>query len=219
MIKYSKLRQKLIKEGAIAAGAIFVFGGLALGLSSYVSQQEQELQGVQSNLQSTISQISELERKRNIIASSANQFKDLKAKIDNGYYELDPIIGQEKLKEFSKDFRLKESKVDFSTENTLNFPLLQNHPAVVASNREVTFSFNAMTDLHVYGVINALQTTFPGIVKIREIQLKRLRNVDKSIIGDFWRGEEPDLVQARINFLWIGLRFKEEATGVSPNGA
>ena len=221
MIKYNKLKQGLVKEAAIAAAAIFVLGGVAIGLSSFSTSSEEELQAATSNLQSTSAQIADLETKKSIVSKSGKKFKELKERIDNEEFTLDPLNAQERLNALRKDFRLGEPKVQFTQEADLVTPAFQKHPSVIVSKRDVTFEFKAMTDMHVYSFLNAIETSFPGMVKIKKVQLARLSEVNDQIIKQIQLGDEPELISATIEFVWIGLRFKDDpnaSTGDNPNG-
>ena len=211
----------MIKEAAIAAGAIFILSGLAFGITSYEESVATDLQNANNSVNSLSSQITDIERKKNIISTSIKQYKDLKTRMDKNEFVLDPITAQEKLNNIRKEFQLNEPKVEFKEEIELTTPTYQNFPSITATFREVSLTFKALTDLHVYSFLNALKTEFPGLIKVNEVKIRRLSRIDTSIIkGIVIAGQEPELIEANINFLWIGLRMKggEGAAGGNPNG-
>jgi hypothetical protein len=221
MIKYNKLKQKMIKEGAIAAGAIFILSGLAFGITSYEESVAADLLNANNNVNALSSQITDIERKKNIISTSIKEYKDLRARLDKNEFTLDPISAQEKLNNIRKEFQLNEPKVEFKEEVELTSPAYQDYPSITATFREVNLTFKALTDLHVYSFLNALKTEFPGLIKVNEVQIKRLNRIDTNVIkGIVIAGQEPELIEANIKFLWIGLRLKDDQSmaGGNPNG-
>ncbi|MBY0354228.1 MAG: hypothetical protein K2Q12_00700 [Rickettsiales bacterium] len=207
----------------IYGGVLCVLGGIALGLTSYGESATQNLQTATNALQALSAQIAEMERKNNIINTSIKQYKALKLRIDKDEFNLDPLTAQERLNSLRKDYQLSNPKVSFTPEvDVLTSPAFQKFPSIIVSFSEVTLQFTTLTDLHVYSFLNALKTQFPGIIKTTSVRLSRNGTaVDtKAITAIVYSGDEPQLMDAEIKFLWIGIRNKEaeNPVGVSPNG-
>lgn len=211
MIKYNKLKQMLIKEAAIAAGAIFVLGGAAIAVSSFATASDEDLQAANSSLLSLSSQIQDMERKKDIISSSGKKFEELQKRIQSDEFTLDPLNAQEKLNALRKEFRLGEPKVEFFPEADLSGPAYDQYPAVSLSSRNVKFMCKAMTDMHIYSFMEALKTRFPGIIKIKKVVITRSSEAGQEILEQIMLGQEPELVTAEIEFLWLGIRFKDDS--------
>jgi hypothetical protein len=221
MIKYNKLKQRMIKEGSIALGALLLLCGLAFGLSSYENSLSEEFQISNNSVSMLSGQISEIESKKIKISQSIEPYRELKKRIENKEFSLDPIMAQEKLNEIRKDFQLNEPSVTIDEKKELTGASYDKYPTAVASYRSVEVDFVALTDLHVYSFINALKNNFPGLIHIYEVRINRDKEVDNSVIRNIvLEGIEPSLIKGNIKFYWIGFGLKKDQVenGAPTNG-
>lgn len=209
MIKYNKLKEKLTKESMMIAGIVIVLSGVGFGLSSYADSNQQDLTAANNSLQGVNAQIVEIERKSNIVSTSLDQFNSIKKRMDKKEFLLDTEVAQLKLNELRKKFLLSSATVAITDEKSLTTPALSRFSALVFSSRDVSITFKALTDLHVYSFINALKNEFPGFTKIYEVKISRLSKVNQSVKkGIVYAGQEPELIEATVKFYWLGFKLK-----------
>jgi len=67
---------------------------------------------------------------------------------------------------------------------------------------EVSLSFSALSDAHIFNFIKAMQLHFPGYVQLTSLSLVRNQNIDPSIIQDILDGNAPEMVSGSLDFRW-----------------
>ncbi|MFO1241908.1 MAG: hypothetical protein U1E36_01695 [Rickettsiales bacterium] len=199
-------KKRLIKEGAIALIVLLVLGGLA-GLASYLaSQNEQKILMLQGQFNAAMGQLSDLERKHEIIKESVDEFLKIKSDIKSNYYNLNREKASEVLSNVGREHRIDKIDTQMSPIETLSMPEATFQRAD-AQFSDIHLTFKAMSDLHVYAFIESLMQELPGIKKMTSLRITPLDSFKSQDLVDMSTGKKPELVQAEVSFLWLGIRL------------
>lgn len=199
-------KKKLIKEGSIAFAVVAILGGLA-GFSNYMaSRNEQQISMLQGQFNGYMGQLSELERKYQLIKESVEEYLQIKKKIKAGYYTLDREKAKEILSDIGKKHRIDKISTQMSPIETLTMPDATFQRADVQFS-DVRLSFKAMSDLHVYAFIDSLMQELPGVKKITGLSISMTDKFSNGALIDMSSGKKPEIVNAEISFLWMGIRL------------
>lgn len=99
----------------------------------------------------------------------------------------------------NNDIRRKNGTKDFQIEESI-----------------VKINFDTITDIYALSFINALAKQLPGFVKITDVKLERVGQVNPAILEKIAQGTFPVLVKGKMDFIWQD--FKPEPPKVETHG-
>lgn len=215
MNKYKTLSKALTKKaaitlavvaavGAVYAGVSFYAGGAAKQKSDAETKFNQE-QGLLNNLKNQIDQSGEAE-KRYAALMEARTNDDFSANRD---------VLADWLRNAVSKFRLTDVKLTPASEVASTKPELANFSQAVSLRQGMKIEFKAISDLHVFSFIDAWTRAAPGLLRIELLKLKRNGDMRIDALNTIRHGGTPLLVEAEIQFTWIGLTPKTDKTNAA----
>lgn len=199
-------KKKLTKEAIIVFGVLAVLGSLAGGMTYMASENEVQIAALQGQFNSYMGQLSDLERKHEIIKESVDEFLRIKKDIAAGQYDLNREKALDTLAKIGKAHRIDKIDTQLSPVETLTIPE-GTFQRADAQFSDVKLTFKTMTDLHAYAFIDDVMQQMPGIKKITFLRISPLDTFKNEDIVDISQGKKPELIQAEISFLWLGIRL------------
>jgi hypothetical protein len=92
---------------------------------------------------------------------------------------------------------------------------MKKESVVVEVSDKNVISFSAYSDQNVFEFINALQTRFPGYVKITDFRLDRVELPAQQSLRDISEGKVPALIRGVVEFTWYTLKKPESTESLS----
>ncbi len=207
MQKYRKLKKSILKEGAIALAIIAVLAGITYFVTGEIESEEREQRQLKGNIRSLANQIDELERKHGIVNSSITEFRRLKGRQERGAFSINREQARDIFDTLRKKYRISNLSMTVTPKDAMSGKDIERPTAQITFS-EAILEFDAMSDLHVFSFINDAQQTLPGFLKITDFNINRQRKITNEVYVSVSRGEEPRMVSARVNFLWLGIEDK-----------
>lgn len=206
-------KRKLIREGSILGGILLVLGLLAGGSDYMASSNETQITALQAQFNSNMSLLTDLENKYQMIKESVDEYTHIKQQITDGFYTLDREKAQEVLARIGKQHRIDKINTQMSPIETYATPEATFQRADVQFS-DVRLSFQAMSDMHVYALVDSLMKELPGIKKITGLSISAVKPFSNELLLEMGAGKRPEMVNAEITFLWMGIRlFPVDAAG------
>lgn len=201
-------KKKLIKESIIVGITLAVLGAFAATMSYMATQNEVQIATLQGQFNANMGMLSDLERKHEIIKEAVDEFLKIKKDINAGNYDLNREEALEILANIGKTHRIDKIDTQLSPVETLTIPegAFQRADAQFS---DVKLTFKTMTDLHAYAFVDDVINQMPGIKKITYFRISPLDSFRDEDLVDMSQGKKPELVQAEISFLWLGIRLFE----------
>lgn len=211
MKKYARLRKKLITEGGIAAAIIAALIATIIFIEDNVTTEEQQQRVLKSNIQSLASQISNLEKKHGIVNKSMSEFRRLKDRQRRGDFKIDRDQATDIFNTLRRKYRISNLSMTITPKSTMINPELERPTAEITFS-EASLEFDAMSDIHVFSFIHDAEETLSGFLRITQFQIERQRKITPDVYISLSKGEEPRMISARVNFMWLGIDEKHKVT-------
>ena len=221
MNKYKRLLNGIIKRAAICAGIVAATIGVYLFTGTILSASETKKVDEENARVADQSTITELSNQLAKAGLAEKQF--LVTQHDRSSFDF--TNNTDTLKEW-----LRRARTQYRFSNTLKLSLAVDKPVddknlsgtnyQVIEHPSMKLEFGTMSDTHVYSFLDDLVHSTPGFVRIDHLKLKRVGDIDRNTIAQMRLGAAPTLVEAVIEFYWIGLKEKPETqkANVTPAG-
>ena len=80
---------------------------------------------------------------------------------------------------------------------------------------DVSVQIKAFDDNDIYHYIDLVQKTFPGVISLQHVELKREQDVSNALLRAIANGASPELVTANVQFLWRTMITEEQVLGAT----
>ena len=123
----------------------------------------------------------------------------------------------EKFNQFKNTFLLASLKLSMSAIDETKDGALKRKSSIVNFS-EVTVDLEAISDMHVYALLKAIQNDLPGVSGISKMSLTKDKAVTEEILRSISQKGPEGLVKGNIKFIWYGINPLEDKVPV-PNVA
>ncbi len=172
MLKYKKMRKRLTVETGIAAAVLFVLAGVNYYLDSEIMTNTQQETALQGNILGIAQQISDLERKYDLLKSSLLEFKALKQKQEDGNFNVSRTETKDMFDKLRKEYRISNLTLSVTPETPKTGEAYSRKTSQIMESN-VTIQFDALSDLHVFAFMQSLTDTLPGFLSISDFSIRR----------------------------------------------
>ncbi len=80
---------------------------------------------------------------------------------------------------------------------------------------EMSVEIKAFDDNDIYHYVDLVQKVFPGIVTLQRIEIRRSRDISAALLRAIASGANPDLVTAKVEFLWRTMIPQDRVLGMT----
>ncbi len=210
-------KQIMVETGIIAAGLVLL-GAIIYFLSSFGEDYAQEMRSLQAEVNKVSNAASSLQNKYAIIAQSRPLYEEAMTRKQRQTLSVSREFVRQKFNQFNKQYHLSDLKLVMGGIETLPDPQLKTSSIVMISSA-VNTSANALSDTHVFQVLNALQQELSGSVKMTKFSLTRKEGISDDLLRSITQSGPVGLVKAQMEFSWYGLQFNETPSDGSANAS
>ncbi len=97
--------------------------------------------------------------------------------------------------------------------------VVDNYEAEKAKHKvlvsEMSVDIKAFDDNDIYHYIDLVQKVFPGVVTLQRIDVRRDKDISAALLRAIASGASPELVTAKVEFLWRTMIPQEQVLGVT----
>lgn len=202
-MKFGSLKRFLILRAAIYCSillfAIVLYLVLSISHDSAVAEHKKinrEIAGLNGRLATVNKEITEFAAANTLWEELSNKEK---AQAGLRLNEAEDIF-----KALEEQYRLADVSLDLSKPKELQDQYKTRTTVVVTS--DITVSFSAISDLHVFSFIQDLIAKLPGYTKIQSLSMSRGANLSADMIENARFGDYPRLVNVKLSLLWRNLK-------------
>ncbi len=216
MKKENRLKKKMFKVIMIVFAVIFFLSGVLYYIYSNSEEKEKEKTTLEMSMRQQRNRLAQLEQKFEIYESSFSAYMEINRSFEDGNYSLVADHGAAILGRLIKRHRLNNLRMKIGSKQELVNQSSEKYTGFKPVFREVEVIFSALTDLHVYAFIDNIKKIFPGVIQETSVKISRKRPFSREVIIEVSRGSLPEVVEANITFLWMGIDQKKESVNASP---
>lgn len=229
--KLQRMRQRLMKEGAMVGGGLAALLFLFAVIGWYVSDLDTEKRRLQGQVNQYRQQSAMLQAKLVKARESLDLYKAINEKTQGEGFVIERERGKQLLDDLKQEFHIASLAVTMSPVLALDdgppAPVMPPSGAegsvsaakkvsVIAS--DVTLTVTALTDEEAFSFTNAVKLRFPGYVRMTRFHLDRTERLTATAFAAISRGEMPVLAKGEVQFRWIGFRYNDAEEKDKNNG-
>lgn len=222
MSKLKTLRQHVIKYVAKLFGVLALCVGAYIAAGSFADSSQEAKTKAEAEVNQLRAQLANMTSQIDKSGKAEKRFFEIASARKNNDYVANSDTLKEWLREAKDSFR-------FASDFKLTLAPLANvdKPEFAGLNYDVTLrdpmriELHAMSDMHVFSFMQELLHASPGMVRITKWSIKREKDLDAAALTSMSSGQIIDMVEATIEFQWIGVDVKKAnpaAAGVAPPG-
>jgi hypothetical protein len=201
------LKKKLI-DFAIKAMVVIAICSVVTWLAiDYYSTQENELQNAESEITNNVNEIAKIQDAVNIYEKSFTWFVKIQKEIDNNKYELNADRGSKILELLGRKHRIRNLTAEITAKKKIGTLEYDGYNPI---SRTVSLKFAAMSDAHIYAFLRNIDKYFSGNIEFNKINITQKREIDYNVLKETKKGVTLELLEAEINFTWLGIEQKAE---------
>jgi hypothetical protein len=203
-MKLEDIKRKLIAESVTSVVVIGILSGIAYFLMMMLENYENEKNTLQTQVASVTNERQTLENKYQKI----HQNFDLYQKVAMEFADDRFTIGREplrlKIEEFKRRYFMNEMSLNIGPMQPSKDPK-HNYKFGPLVTSEITASFSALADEHIFSLLKDMQAELPGAVKITRLRITRVNKVTNEALRSIAQNGRFDMVKGEAKFTWYGV--------------
>lgn len=211
MKKLQAERKKLIVDGIKIAIAVGGCIAVYVGASMWSASVLQGKTDAENKVSQQRAEIANLNTKIDTAESSQKVYVQVVDARKNEDFSIQNEQVREVLQKLIKQYRLSvRDKLEYSAERKVTpSGLTISTPMVV--RQDTKLSVSAISDLHVYGFVQALSQELPGIIRFTKFKVTRKDPMDEAVLQQLALGKTIYTVDAEMTFDWYGFNPAPQA--------
>lgn len=213
MSKHQVVAKKNIKTAISAVILVAVCGAVYAGMWFFASTVEEKKTAATNKSTQDEGLLNDLRSQVNKSGEAAKRFAEISGARRSLNFSGTKDSFSEYLRAAKQHYRLDKMDLKLAKETVSTKPELQNFNYAVTLRPHLTLKFQAVSDVHVFSFLEDLQRNAPGVVRVEVVSLRRLSEMNESVLGQIPNGVAPLLVEATIDFTWINFVPKDKDKG------
>lgn len=216
MSKLVRLKRVLLRDAVVAGLSLMAAGGVMWFAGQHYAKVEQENNTLRNRVSAANQQVQQQEKDFQKASKFSDQYRSFSG---NGYRreDLDRKVLEAALRKLHDQFYLTDIDMESRPAVSLKIaPWAGTKVRLVAV--PVTIRLKAFSDEYLLAFLFALDRELPGILRYNKLSAKRVQLVRDIPLKQVGEGYLPSLVEANIDFLWIGFEKiqQEGVPGAAP---
>ena len=200
------IKQKMLKEGALAVALLAVLGGMTYFFDDYHNSYMSEVQQMKNSVDKITLETRNLREKFTKVQKNADLYAEYTRQSADDGLSLSRALVAKKFEEFRyKYFIGDDTKIVVSKPEPLK-DAKYNRPTTQVLSSTVSVNFDAMTDEDIYAFVQALGNELPGIAKFRSFSIKQDAKITDEVVKNITRTGKQKLVSGTIDFTLYGIQ-------------
>ncbi len=210
-MKYQDRKKKLVKTASIAGGITFTLLIIIAFMVNTISNLENEKVSRKSNLASLNQQVQKTRDETEKAKKYLELYNNLAAKNLRRDF-VNPQRVSEILDSMKKSHLIGELTAEIGQiEETKAAGFKNNNAATYFTN--VTLRMKSVTDENIFAFISELPSKIGGEIRVKNMEIKKLKEFDNNDIMNLRQGNLPLIVEANLTFNWISMAPIDNGSG------
>jgi hypothetical protein len=207
-MKYNDLVKRVVTESGIIAGTTLIALGVLYFLSGMKEDYETQIGVLRREADVLEQETTSLQEKFSKVQQNAGLYQEALEKESQGSLSITRQGVRDKFNQFNEQYFLGNLRLTMSGIEPLSGPDYQRTNGTIVSS-DVSVNFEAVSDEHIYEMINAMMLQLPGTAKITRISMQRQRTLSDDILRVISQKGSFPLVVCEVRFQWFGVRSPE----------
>jgi hypothetical protein len=210
-MRYEEVKKRLWSEGIIVAVAMTILAGGSYYLMTMADESERQNKQLENQVNTIVAAMNTLRDKYNTVQKNAELYQEVLQKSNNDKLSVNRDLLRKKFLQYRVRYYLSGLSANMQPAQEMNDPKYKRHTTVMV-NSEVKATFFALTDEDVYNLMKSLQQEFSGVIKVTQCTLVRKGKPTDTALAAISQSGEAQLVDANINFNWLGIKPVENTS-------
>lgn len=201
-----QLKKRLVLETGVIAGVCAVLGGVTYYLDTVSEdfvRQNRELEG---KVNSIGAEINALHEKYSKVQQNSQLYQEAMRKKGENRLYINREQVRDKFNQFKDRYYLNNLRLSMQAIQEMADPLYKRKTNVMVSS-EVSVTFDALSDIYVYQLMDAMAEELSGSCKIIKLSLSRNdSNLSAETLRSISQSGSASLVKGEVKFQWLGIK-------------
>jgi uncharacterized protein YlxW (UPF0749 family) len=207
-MKYNELMKRVVTESGLIAGTTLIAFGVLYFLSGMKENYETQIGVLRREADVLEQETTSLQEKFSKVQQNAGLYQEALEKQSQGSLSITRQGVRDKFNQLNEEYFLGNLRLTMSGIEPLSGPNYQRTNGTIVSS-DVSVNFEAVSDEHIYEMINAMMLQLPGTAKITRISMQRQRTLSDDILRVISQKGSFPLVVCEVRFQWFGIRSPE----------
>lgn len=207
-MKYNELMKRVVTESGFIAGTTLIAFGVLYFLSGMKSDYETQIGVLRREADALEQETTSLQEKFSKVQQNAGLYQEALEKQSQGALSITRQGVRDKFNQFNEQYFLGNLRLTMSGIEPLSGSEYQRANGAIVSS-DVSVNFEAVSDEHIYEMINAMMLQLPGTAKITRISMQRQRTLSDDILRVISQKGSFPLVVCEVKFQWFGIKSAE----------
>ncbi len=207
------IKKRLLLHSGAGVVLLAALGGLAYFVMITGDEYIQEKQTLENAVNTVNNEISTLRAKYAKVQGNTKLYQEMLRKTAENKLDLDRQVMRDRLDAYRSEYYL--SSLTLAVDPIQESKTARGVSSTVVSS-EVSVSFGALTDADVYDMMQSMQRTLPGEIRVTAFNIRQEGKVDNAAIANIAKGGDTAFVRGDIKFTWFGIRTLDK-TPKDPN--
>lgn len=209
------LKKRIVTEAGFCALLVVITSGIAWFVASYADELNTERSRLQGATQTLTMENVSLKDQIVKARDSLSLYETIMKTNRSEDFSLNREAATQLLNKLKDRYRLNSLGVNMSPIKELTDEIYKKKSGTLIMS-DVTLTLSGVTDEFIYGFVQAMMQRLGGYVKVTRMSLSRTGTITNNTLLDLSKGKVPGLVNADIQFSWIGFKPNTEKPADKP---
>src|SRR5688572_11739465 len=198
-MKYNDLMKRVVTESGLIAGTALIAFGVLYFLGSMKDDYDTQINVLRREADVLEQETTSLQEKFSKVQQNADLYQEALEKQSQGSLSITRQGVRDKFNQFNEDYFLGNLRLTMSGIEALTGQKYQRTNGTIVAS-DVSVNFEAVSDEHIYEMINAMMLQLPGTAKITRISMQRQRTLSDDILRVISQKGSFPLVVCEVKF-------------------
>jgi hypothetical protein len=217
MNQYKYLMKKVTKTAVSSIVSIAALGSICTGIYFAATAVTSESDKVQRDFSANQSKLAETSNQISKAGTAETRYNEVIASRESADFSMNQEVLYGWLRNSTTLFRIGGLKFTRAAEVEVIKPELMVPNHKISMRQPIKIEFSAISDIHVFSFMEQLVRSAPGVIRMDAFQIRRRNDLSSLTLQAIAKGATPTLVDAKIEFTWIGV-MPQDASEKSAGG-
>lgn len=215
-MRRENLKKQLIIESAVIGAGLALAGGVLWVLSAINDRMTESNRALKTEVNTLTSTTHALMEKYTKVKQNGPLYLEALEKKENRLLSITREAVRDRFNQFNSRYYLTNMRLVMGGIEELPDAKFKSNTGNVVASR-VTVDADALSDVYIFNMANAMLQELPGSVGITHMNLLRTGAVTDDMLRTISQTGAFGIVKANVNFTWYGIKFSDTASESSPS--
>lgn len=210
-MKINDVKKQLLKEGIIFLALLLALGGGVFALTLLSDSYLNDKQALQGKVQDITTQAKVLKEKYFRVQQNTALYQEAMQKMTDNQLMINRQSMRDSFDQFKQQYFLNSLRLSASAVTDMKDAKYKRTNYIMVSS-DVETSFDALSDEHIYSLIDAMEKRLPGASRLTKCTITRTQKLSNEAFRTISQKAVYPVVRGELKFLWLGIKPVDAVT-------